>query len=259
MKQKFTADSFVFYFKRLVTIVRKGGIIALSKRLLNLLKPCILQTHLIVLVHYAPQKSLFEISEHDDSDLSDRRNVLLKRKVCSLEFAKITENDTVDIDYLTKIDEWKIPKAVTLKMLREGWVCYVAKKGNEIVATGWASLADIFIDTHLKREFVLSQDEAYCWRGFSVPAHRGKGIMPRLIEHLTADLLISHGKSKLFILVRYDNDIIMKTVVKVGWRKIGRAGFIEAYGIRFHYLIGGDAFSQTKKRLFFNRTNKSII
>lgn len=244
---------FFYYLKRAIDIVQERGFLYLLKRILKLLRINLFQTHLIVL-GYKIQKSASDLIVVPSS--ASQKNIIATRfygMPPELEFKRINKKDSVDIDLLTEIDEWKTSKSDTLKYLSEGLNCYVVKKKDEIVASGWSTQARSFQDSFLKREFMLAYDEAYFFRGFCVPAHRGRGIISYLTKFIIEDLAVNHGKSKCFALVRYNNGKIIKALTKIGWKKVGRAGFIEGWGIRFHYLLGSEAFKETRNRFFLQK------
>jgi GNAT superfamily N-acetyltransferase len=167
-----------------------------------------------------------------------------------LEIKRITLDDNDDIDELTKIDEWKIPRFVTVEKLEEGWLCYAAKHNGRIVASGWTILNDRFEDAVMKRTFSLGPDEVYYWRVYCIPEFRGKGAIPYLLQKTSQDLARNYGKTSVLVLSLTNNKRILNVYKKIGWERIGRAGFIDLLGFRFNYLWGRDAFKETSKRCF---------
>jgi GNAT superfamily N-acetyltransferase len=165
-----------------------------------------------------------------------------------LEIKEITAFDIDEIDELTDSDEWKISKQVTLKHLEEGWHCYIAKQKGQIVAINWIILLESFEEFYFKRQFNLSPNEAYHFRGWSIPQFRGKGVMPFLLRNNCDETALKYGKTRTYGWVNVYNYSQLRCLAKAGWTRAGRAGFIEIFGIRFHYLWGREAFKETKKR-----------
>ncbi len=166
-----------------------------------------------------------------------------------LEFKRILLSDDMEIDAIADIDPWRIPKSVSIDMLREGWVCLVAKKQGRVVACTWATVND-FTDQYLNRAFVLGPLEAYHWRGFCAAHCRGEGVFPQLLAYATGYIKSSYGKTSHLAIVRVKNEPIKHCLAKIGWRCVGRLGFVQVFGLRVHYLWGKWAFRMTKRRIF---------
>lgn len=167
-----------------------------------------------------------------------------------LEVKRITLDDGDEIDELTRIDEWKIPRWVTEEKLREGWFCYAAKHMGRIVASAWTILNDGFEDVYMMRTFTLGPDEVYYWRVYCVAEFRGKAIVPYLLHRIRLDMAHHYGRTNVLVLSRTTNKQMLNVYKKTGWECVGRAGFIEVFGLRFHYLLGRHAFPGTRKRFF---------
>jgi len=186
----------------------------------------------------------------------DARLARLGRALSELEFKQVFLNDEQAIDELTEIDEWHISKKSTLEKLQEGWNCYVLQREGKIVASSWVCNYQSFFEPYMKREFKLAADEVYHWRAYTVPGVRGKGIMPWLSKNVICHLAESCGKRRHVMIVRVENKTIQRIAGKLGWSKVGRAGFYEIFGFRFHYLLGRKAFSATRRRIFIQRQKR---
>jgi GNAT superfamily N-acetyltransferase len=167
------------------------------------------------------------------------------------EFKEITAADNEEIDELTAIDVWKVPKSVTLRKLRQGHHIYIAKHQGRIVASHTLIMRDRFQDPVLMREFKMAPNEAFHLRAFCIPEFRGRGIFPVLVRYCLRDAAVNYGRGNGLALVRIDNRNMLRSVIpKVEVDRIGRAGFIEIFGFRFHYLWGREAFKETRRRFF---------
>jgi GNAT superfamily N-acetyltransferase len=165
-----------------------------------------------------------------------------------LEFKEITAVDNDEIDELTRVDEWHTSKSFTLKRLEEGEHIYIAKHKGRIVAAQSIVTRDNFQDVVFRREFKIAPNEAYCWRAFCVPAFRGRGIFPALGRYYLPDMAFKYGRNNIFTIILTTNKSSLRTASKFGWVKVGRAGFVEIFGIRFDYLWGREAFKETRER-----------
>jgi GNAT superfamily N-acetyltransferase len=226
-------NPFVSLVTRAITILRTEGPTHLVKRIKDrlLLKP--LQYHFYV----------FEYKENPDTPPPICEN--------GLEIKEITAADDDEIDELTEIDEWKTSKSLTLRKLEEGWHVYIAKHKGRIVASQTVVMRDRFDDPAIRREFRLASDEAYYWRSFCIPAYRGRGIFPMFGRYYLTDVARRYGRSHGLIVVEHTNKSMQRACSKYGFKKrIGRIGFIEIFGVRFHYLWGREAFKETRRRFF---------
>lgn len=245
------------YFRQyLLNITRAEGAIGLARRVLARVQPRMLHVHLFVFERRAAVGNASLAPGHGVSE--DRLGNVLSRITRTLTFKRITEGDESEIDELTAIDEWNTSKQASIGKLREGWLGYVAKRKDRIIASGWAFGGDRFEDSFLKREFRLAEDEVYLWRGFCVPAYRGRGVIPCLASHMIDNISMSLGKSRYLCLVRTTNKPMIETLTRIGWKIVGGCGYLQIFGIRFHYLIGNNAFKGTRKRFFMN-TSKMIF
>lgn len=73
--------------------------------------------------------------------------------------------------------------------------------------------------------------------------------MPFLLLSNITDVANECDKSEFIGWTWLSNKKMELSLLKVGYKKVGRLGFIEFCGIRFSYLWGRDAFKETKKRL----------
>ena len=220
----------------IVTTLRTDGRPSFLRRIKNrlLLQP--VQSHWIVLVNRCRADVSPSIYEAD------------------FEIKEITTNDHDEIDELTAIDEWKVPKSVTLRKLNQGHHVYIAKYKGRIVASQTVIMRDKFQDPLLMREFRMASNEAFYLRAFVIPEFRGRGVYPILGRYCLSDVAVKYGRGNELTLISPSNRSSLRTVAKIGWSRIGRAGFIEIFGIRFHYLWGRDAFKETRRRSFIQNT-----
>ena len=236
------------FVMRVFNVLRTEGIKGASKRIKERLKWS--QIHLFVLsFQYDSVSDSIGFSTGLDP-LVFRAQQRAQRFLSSLEFKQLTIADMEEIDELTAIDPWKIPKSLTLEKLQEGWNCYVAKYQGRIVANTWTKSGPGFYEPFLRRSFTLADDEVYGWRGFCVPDFRGRGVIPWLSKSIYDYLAQTAGVKSTFGLARVNNPAMWVSLLQAGTSVVGRAGFIEVLGVRFHYLWGRRAFSATRKRFF---------
>jgi len=157
------------------------------------------------------------------------------------------------IEGVVAIDEWSASKQDILAKLDEGWLCFAAKHGEQVVGCAWAYTGSAFEDTYMRRVFHLAGNEAYFWRFSCSRPFRGKGIIPALVNHMARDLAQERGKTKGLAITRTENKPMLRAYLKMGWPSLGRVGFLELAGLRLHYLFGNAAFPETKKRVFLSR------
>lgn len=163
---------------------------------------------------------------------------------------EILLGDQSEIDQLTEIDPWQIPKSVTVENLKDGWRCFVVMQNDTVLAGAWFRVGNDFRDSYLKRNFGLNPSEAYLYRGVTSQNFRGLGLFPWLVNNAMHRLALTSGITKCFALLRVENESSRRAFAKIGWKIVGRVGFIEILGLRFHYLWGSNAFSKTQRRCF---------
>lgn len=219
--------------KRSTKILRTQALVEFAKRALDQLRRKPLQSHWIVVSYRYRADVSPPIGEGE------------------YEFKEMTAADHEEIDELTAVDVWKVPKSVTLRKLKQGHHVYIAKYKGRIVASHTVIMRDGFQDPVLMREFKMASNEAFHLRAFCIPEFRGRGILPVLVRYCLRDAAVNHGRDNGLALVRIDNRNMLRSVVpKLEVNRIGRAGFIEIFGFRFHYLWGREAFKETKRRFF---------
>jgi hypothetical protein len=171
-----------------------------------------------------------------------------QRVLSGLTFKQVNESDSGEIDELTALDPWKQSREDMIQKLQEGWCCYVAEFGNRIAAYCWIKVGPGFSEPFFGRWFTWADDEVYTWRGFCLPAWRGRGVVPILAKWIVHHLALTEGVKKHIGWVRVDNVGQIRTLEQLGWSVIGRLGFIKILGVRLHYVWGQRAFSLIKKR-----------
>jgi hypothetical protein len=236
-------------FWRGLGVFRAEGPRGLSSRLKKRISRYYSSAHLLVFVAdtnaiksaAAQSKSLFELS---------------LRFTKSLDFKEVFSHDEAEINELTEIDPWKFPKALTIKQLSQGCMCFVAKKENKIVACICAWPTSSYYDDFLKSDYSMGSSEAYYWRAFCVPTFRGIGILPQIMLYAVEAIGSKYNKTKQISWVRVTNKSMQQTLYRMGWRVAGRGGFVELVCLRFNYLWGREAFKETKRRLFFQVSRK---
>jgi GNAT superfamily N-acetyltransferase len=214
------------------TISRTEGPPNLLKRIKNRLLPKPLQSHWVVLSNIC------------------RADVLPPTTEAEWEFSEITADDHAEIDELTAIDEWKVPKSVTLRKLKQGHHVYITKYKGGIVASQTIIMRDRFQDPLLMREFKMASNEAFYLRAFVIPEFRGRRIFQPFGRYYLSDAAVRYGRGNGLTLISPGNEPSLRAAAKLGWSRIGRAGFVEIFGIRFHYLWGREAFKETRRRFF---------
>ncbi|MCC7176524.1 MAG: hypothetical protein IT159_15130 [Bryobacterales bacterium] len=171
-----------------------------------------------------------------------------------LEFKRLVETDQADIEALTAVCPWKIPKQVSLAALNDGWLCFVVKREGRIAAAAWSVVGSSFEDQFLGRRFNLGPAEAYHLRGFRVPECHDTDVFPRLFAHIITHLGETWKKTRHTLLVRNSN-AARRVFRKLGWRPVGRVGVLQAFCLRFQYLWGREAFTETRRRSYFELTS----
>lgn len=132
-------------------------------------------------------------------------------------FSAGTSTDIDELMQLTGLDAREIESR-----LEAGHCCYVARLGDAAVAYGWVARADASIG-ELTLAFQLRESDRYLWDFVTLPAWRGKGIYP----HLLQSILRQEGlaESRFWIINAPENVASAKGIGKAGFRVVGDLSF----------------------------------
>ena len=168
----------------------------------------------------------------------------------NLEIREITETDDGDTQALAEFRFYGHSKADILQYLAEGQRCYVAKHEGQAISCYW-HMTGGYYDYYLKRRFYFADNEEYLLGFFTLAEFRGQGIFPYLLIASSHERAQNCPDLRAVIFVRVNNKASLRSCYKLGFDIIGRVGFVEIFGIRFHFLLGRDALPKTTKRIFF--------
>ena len=163
---------------------------------------------------------------------------------------EITEKDNSALDAVARFGFYG-SRDFLEKCLRNGQHCYVAEVQGKPVCYNWRA-TDKYYDFVLKRCFRLSPHEDYLLGAYTVPEFRGMGILPYLIKTSSEQKMRNSSALKAIGFMRVNNKAMERSLMKLGWIRVGRVGFIECFGIRWNFLIGRGVLPKTVKRNFIS-------
>jgi ribosomal protein S18 acetylase RimI-like enzyme len=166
-----------------------------------------------------------------------------------LQIREVTETDDSDTEALAKFGFYGHSKVEILQYLAERQQCCVAKHEGQAISCYWCRTRD-FYDYYLKRRFYLAGNEEYILGAFTLAEFRGKGILPYLIAESSRERVQNYPNLRAIVFVRVNNKASLRSFHKLGFTIIGRVGFVEIFGIRFHFLLGRNALPKTTQRIF---------
>jgi len=172
----------------------------------------------------------------------------IKPKIDDIELKEVKITDKDEIEEIAEKDAWGQNINMIHKDMEAGHRCFVIKHNGEIVASNFVAVSNEVWDRIWARKFKLGRKEAYGWQSWCIPAYRGKGLMPFLILSTIACIANECDKPEHIGWTWVSNKKMHRSLLKIGFKKIGQLGFIEFCGIRFSYILGHDAFKQTRKR-----------
>lgn len=164
-----------------------------------------------------------------------------------LEIKEVDKDDEDALEALTKFDYHGHSKSEILQLLSDGQSCYIAKYRDQVVSCYWA-LRSTFWEYRL---FELADNEEYQTGAYTLPAFRGKGILPYFWTESWQLRSRTHPDLRILIIIEVRNKASLRSVQKIGFSIVGRIGLIELFGIRLQYLFGRNAFPKTTPRLLF--------
>jgi GNAT superfamily N-acetyltransferase len=172
----------------------------------------------------------------------------IKPKIDDIELKEVQITDKDEIEEITEKDEWGLNINLIMKDIEDGHRCFVIKHEGQIVASNFVAVSNEVWDRIWARSFKLGKREAYGWQSWCIPAYRGKGIMPFLILSTISNISKECDKPEHIGWTWVSNKKMHRSLLKIGFKKVGRLGFIEFFGIRFSYIWGSDAFQETRNR-----------
>ena len=115
--------------------------------------------------------------------------------------------------------------------LAVGSRCFVARVADGIAAYGWVSEVVESIG-ELERPFHMRKGEAYIWDCATLPAYRGRGILPGLLHFMIEDLR-RQGIIQIWAAVAPGNRASLHAFARAGFRLVAETlvspGRLEAY------------------------------
>lgn len=171
----------------------------------------------------------------------------------NVHFREVTSADTADIEALGKEDIGGADAAQIAAKLGEGWRCFVASTDDRIVASTWIKSGPELYEPFMRHRIRLRNHEVYHWKSYCSPRARGFGIYPMLMLHVIDRLAEESGVSCHYGWVARTNNVQIRTLKTLGFRVVGRVGFVEILGLRMMYLFGKGTFSGTRARVQFCR------
>jgi len=166
-----------------------------------------------------------------------------------LEIGEVTETDESDTQAMAGFRFYGHSKGDILQYLAEGQRCYVARHKGQVISCYWRITGDYY-DYCLKRRLYLADNEEYLLGYFTLAEFRGQGIGPYLIMASSRERARHFPDLCAVVFVRVNNQASLLSSHKLGFHIIGRIGFVEIFGIRFHFLSGRAALPKTTRRIF---------
>lgn len=173
------------------------------------------------------------------------------RRFIDLEIGEVTEMDDSDLEALAAFHFYGHSKGEILQHLAEGQRCYIAKHQGQVISCYWRATRNYY-DYYLKRRFYLADNEEYLLGAFTLVEFRNWGVLPHLVETSSRERAQNCPNLRAFSFVRTNNKASLRTSHKLGFNVIGRVGFVEMFGIRYHFLLGHEALPKTTRRNFFS-------
>lgn len=104
--------------------------------------------------------------------------------------------------------------------LAQGHECYIAYLGDEPAAYGWVARRQATVG-ELQLEFALGPKTAYLWDFATLPAWRGRGIYP----HLLQAILHAEAAQQFWIMHAPENRASARGIRRAGFAPVGSISF----------------------------------
>jgi GNAT superfamily N-acetyltransferase len=125
--------------------------------------------------------------------------------------------DAADLATLTGLEQREIEAR-----LDHGHRCYVARLGRAAVAYGWVATGGAAIG-ELDVAFQLADANRYLWDFQTLPAWRGRGVYPRLLQSILRDEGLA--QARFWIINAPENRASASGIQKAGFRVVGDLAF----------------------------------
>jgi GNAT superfamily N-acetyltransferase len=109
--------------------------------------------------------------------------------------------------------------------LERGERCFVSREAGVIVTSRWVAEGRGYVE-YLDRWLDLEPGEVFVSGAFTVPALRGRGVSGAAITRL-AHALADEGCVRMLACVLAENHAAKRSCDKVGYRPIGRLGYVK--------------------------------
>ncbi|HXU80090.1 MAG TPA: GNAT family acetyltransferase [Polyangia bacterium] len=114
--------------------------------------------------------------------------------------------------------------------------CYALYEGTELASYGWYARQPTPIDEHFVLHF--DPDYTYMFKGYTVPAHRGKRLHAVGMSRALRDFGKAGGRG-LVSYVASNNFASLKSTARMGYRLFGDVYLVRAAGRSFAYASPG--------------------
>ena len=137
-----------------------------------------------------------------------------------LDDIRVDSQRSVDeLTSLTGLDEDEIQARIVA-----GNRCYVAQQGQSLVAYGWVAAAEANIG-ELELPFELDRSNRYLWDFQTLPAWRGRGIYPRLLQAILSDQGLEDHR--FWIITAPENLSSARGIHKAGFQRVADLAFTQ--------------------------------
>jgi len=135
---------------------------------------------------------------------------------------------------LSKMLQCYDKKSEFIDRFSKGDLCFVGEYKGDIVSMVWICFKEYYVerDDFL---FLLGEDGAFIYDGFTHPAHRMRGMHVYLLNDVI-EFLSRKGESKIYGHIDHENDLSMQTHIRFGFRVLEEISFLNFLGLRLHVI-----------------------
>lgn len=132
---------------------------------------------------------------------------------------------------------------------KAGHSCLLAEKDGDIVSFVWVRFDEPYIN-ELERKMKIGPTAAYYYAGYTVPACRGKGILPMLLFK-ASDYAFQKGVKEVYTLTDSYNYSSQRATKKGGMRKMGEVSLIRVFKLKRYKCKGETQEDSARLREIF--------
>ena len=134
------------------------------------------------------------------------------------------------------LEEYQMSKSFLNRVQRKGDICFGILNNGKVASFSWYSnKPSLLLNGELELRF--NDNYLYVYNGYTHPDYRGQRLLATGISNALRELSIL-GYNNFISVVAFDNFSSLKSVYRMGWKKVGKFIFIRFFKTQTGFLVG---------------------